>query len=377
MVQCFKIILCIFVFLGNLSAESIQISFENDIKLIFDNIRNYSDDDVTTNDSSLNDSTAMLELYPKLDFAFKEGASIKTSWVFELLKDPAANNDFQGEGLVLDELYFSFENEDAEFFIGKVNPNFAYLWNYNLNSGIWTSDIAEMYKITGKIAIGGKIKMDLEGHGQHNLSVATFYYDDSNLSDALFTRRTISDNNIGVASDTGSLSSFTLNLFAEDLNFFDGLFYNASYRFLKNSTSLNIDDEEGYAVTVGFEKNVLNNLTIRPMVEYVNIENFNSFNNDFNQEFGDDQYLPADLESILFVFGLGYKSWNFNYMYSRQDYTKLLVSSNIKAKDEGFSMSYLFDNNITLRAGTRKSERDDVNLSKHTISVQLLYKSNF
>ena len=141
MVQCFKIILCIFVFLGNLSAESIQISFENDIKLRFDNIRNYSDDDVTTNDSSLNDSTAMLELYPKLDFAFKEGASIKTSWVFELLKDPAANNDFQGEGLVLDELYFSFENEDAEFFIGKVNPNFAYLWNYNLNSGIWTSDI--------------------------------------------------------------------------------------------------------------------------------------------------------------------------------------------------------------------------------------------
>ena len=40
---------------------------------------------------------------------------------------------------------------------------------------------------------------------------------------------------------------------------------------------------------------------MKPVVEFVDIQNFNSFNNDFNQEFGDDQYLPADFKSIIYA----------------------------------------------------------------------------
>jgi len=274
-------------------------------------------------------------------------------------------------------LYISFENYDAEFFLGKFNPAFAYLWDYELNGGLWTSDLAEIYQITGKIGVGGKIKMNLGGHGRHDIAIATFYYDDSNLSDTLLTRRTVSNNNIGVASDTGSLSSFSINIFAEELDFFDGAFYNASYRFLKNPDALEIGAEQGYSIALGVKKSMLNNLVIKPMVEYVQIDAFNSFNNDFNQEFGSEAYLPSDLESILLAFGIEYGGWSFHYMFSSKEYSKLLESGKIQVKDVGFSVNYTFANSVVLKVGSRESERDDTNMSKTITSLQVLYKYKF
>ena len=81
------------------------ISFENLTKLRFDNISNYSDDSSTTTDSEYNYSALMLELYPKLDFNFNQGVALKTSWVFELLKDPEDSGSFENEGLVLNEFF--------------------------------------------------------------------------------------------------------------------------------------------------------------------------------------------------------------------------------------------------------------------------------
>ncbi|MBL6785010.1 MAG: hypothetical protein ISQ32_01760 [Rickettsiales bacterium] len=377
MFKGFRLFLLVIFFSKTLQAQTLPISFENLTKLRFDNISNYSDDSSTTTDSEYNYSALMLELYPKLDFNFNQGVALKTSWVFELLKDPEDSGSFENEGLVLNEFFLNFENDEAALVIGKYNPNFAYLWDQNLRNGIWTNDIAEIYKITGKIAISGTMKMNLDNYGQHDLSLTTFYYDDSNLSDSIFTRRDISQNKVGLASDSGSLSSFTLNLKAEDLNVFDGMFYNLSYRFLTNDASLNIEDEEGYSVTFGFKKNFFNNLVLKPVVEFVDIQNFNSFNNDFNQEFGDDQYLPADFKSIIYALGLEYRNWGFNVMMSKQDYTKLQTTDEITVEDFGVSARYRFENNFTIRAGTRNQEQDNINMSKDIITVQFLYDYQF
>ncbi|MDC0857292.1 hypothetical protein OAP83_01100 [Rickettsiales bacterium] len=363
--------------LGNSFASNITVDFDYNSKLRFDTVRDYTDGDSSTDDASYDRGLLMLELYPNLDFNLQEGVSIQTSWVYQLLKTPHEENDLQGEGLVLNELFLNFENEDAAFFIGKINPDFSIMWDHNINSGIWTSDIAETYKITGKIGLGGKIKFVLENFGQHDFSIATFYYDDSNLSESLFTKRGISDSNIGLASETGSLSSFSLNLGSKDLDVFDGFFYNLSYRFLNNSSFLNIEDEEGYSVGFGLKYNILNNITLRPLLEYVDIENFNSFNNDFNQEFGDDDYLPADYESKLISLNLDYKRWSFNYMKSKQNFANLSTAENIDLDNEGFSASYAFENNLSIRAGSIKTKKSSNGMSKKTISVQLLYKNDF
>ena len=363
--------------LTNAFASNAAVDFDYTSKLRYDTVRNYVDGDSTTDDAAFDRGLLMLELYPKLDFNLQDGVSIQTSWVYQLLKTSDEENDLQGQGLLLNELFLNFENDDAVFFIGKINPDFAILWDYHIKSGIWTSDIAETYKITGKVGLGGKIKFELEDFGQHDFSIATFYYDDSNLSESIFTKRDISDSNVGLASETGSLSSFSVNLGSKDLDLFDGFFYNLSYRFLNNSSILNIEDEEGYSVGFGVKYNVLNNITLRPLLEYVNIENFNSFNNDFNQEFGDDDYLPADYESKLISLNLDYKKWSFNYMNSKQNFAKLTASENIDLDNEGFSASYAFENNLSIRAGSIKTKKSSNGMSKKTISVQLFYKNDF
>jgi hypothetical protein len=361
----------------NVLADKITVDFDYTSKLRYDAVRNYSDTDVSTDDDSYDRGLLMLELYPNLDFSLKEGVTIQTSWVYQLLKNPYDENDLQGEGLVLNELLFNFENEDAAFFIGKLNPDFGLLWDYNIKNGIWTSDIAETYKLTGKIGLGGRIKFNLENYGNHTLSIATFYYDDSNLSKSIFTKRDVSNNQVGLASDTGSLSSFTLNLGSKKLDVLDGLFYNLSYRFLNNSTLLNIEDEEGFSIALGVSQDVFDKLTIRPVIEYVNIDNFNSFNNDFNQEFGDDLYLPADYESKMISLNFDYKRWTFNYMNSKQDFSRLISSGSVDLDNEGYSATYSFENNMQIRAGSLKTKKSINGVSQKTISVQLLYKNEF
>ena len=369
---CYLLTFCLSFKLA-FAEETDLVSFKSNVKLKYDN-RSYSDDSSATNDDNYENNHLYVELAPNLNFKFSPKLSIISSWQMQLVKDPMDDVFFNDQGLLLEELYLNFEDQEAKFIFGKFNPIFGALWQDNYQNGIWGGIIAEQYKIVGKTGLGGMIKMDLLEYGQHEIQVTTFYNDTSSMSDSLLSKRDLSDNNIGLASDSDSLSSYNINLSGRNLEVLDNLSYNISYRFLKNPSDLNIEDESGFAITLAYEMQIFNKLKIKPSLEYTSIDAFNSFNNRFNQEFGDDAYLPADFESLLLILSINYNKWQFTYLFSDKEYDKLLSSENISVEDNEFSISYNFENNIELSIGTRDTDRDDINMSQKISTIQLFYK---
>lgn len=377
MFKNFFIIFCtFFCFTNSLLAEG-WVSVDNKVRLYFENVTSYSN----TNDANADDkenSDVFAELYSKLNYNFNERLAIKTTWQLLLVKDDE-NEDrfFEDQGLVIDELYINYEEKQANFFIGKFNPKFAKAWDVNLLSAIWSNDLAEEYRLTGKIGVGAAAKFDLDDYGSHNIEVNSFYDDDSSLNDSMFSRRDRTEAGLGDMSDTDSLSSYTVNLSGSDFWFVPSLFYNLSYRSLEGSSDSLVSQEEGFSVGFGLDKTFASSLQIKPYFEYVKINGFNSFNNRFNLEFSDDDFLPGDAEYYVFFMPATYGKWTFSYLYSMREVdTNNLDQDYGRFSTEEFAISFAFIKNYSITVARKEDTLKD-SFRSQSAGIMLQYNHDF
>lgn len=348
---------CLFLSLTTTSnADEAWITGDVKARLYFEDVTSYSQDDGLIPVVDQKVSTTFLELYPEFQLNFSDNFSLNTSWQLLVLKDSEGDDRFfEDEGIVLNEFYINYDDEQASFFFGKFNPKFGYAWDLSLDSGIWGNNLSEEYRLVGKLGLGFAAKFDFEGAGKHRIELATFYDDTTSMNDSMLTRRDRSESGVGDMSATESLSSYTLNLYGSNLSFYPDLFYNLSYRNLEGTSESLVGQEDGFSVGVGADVKVFTTLGIRPYIEYAKINGFNSYNNRFSLEFNDDNFIPGDAEYLTLYIPFEYGRWHISYLYSERDTDSNVTANNIgKLTTEETSISFNVLDSVSITMGRKE-----------------------
>lgn len=357
------------------AADKPEISGRHYGAFNIDTVTSYSDLDSTTLDTQYNTVDTYVEFNSNYEIKFNGFFAVNTSWWFHNLKSAEAGKDrvLDDEGLVMEELYARFYDDQAEFYIGKINPKFGKGWDLQLNTGMWGKEFAEEYKIVGKLGVGIKAKLDLEEYGEHVVDFNSFYTDTSDLNDSILTRRDVTSGNMGKAGDNDSLSSYSVNIAGKDMESIPSLFYNLSYRNVNSGGVQLIDDEEGYSAAVGVAKDLVGDLKFKPFIEYTKITDFNTVNNRFGFEFGDND-LPGDYKYLTLVFPFQYNDWSFNYVTMFKDIST--STSSLDVDQEEVSISYKLPNGITIGLG-RKQEEYSTGVKYTTAGISIDFTNEF
>lgn len=177
------------------------------------------------------DSAAEInDLYPTVEAAlgleFAPGTGIYSSLVFEPVRDPVDDREFEDLGLYAEELYGQIDLGPAALRAGKFNPAFGFAWD--AAPGIFGTDFAEDYELTERIGAGIAVPFEALG-GEHTLSGALFMADRTFLSNSLFTERGNLDEADGGPSNTDAPESFAISLDGEiaPLTYTAGMRYQA------------------------------------------------------------------------------------------------------------------------------------------------------
>ncbi len=311
-----------------------------------------------------------LEVGLDSSFALKKFLTINVDWLLYQPQEIKKNSYFNNQGIILKNLYLKFHNDDAEFYLGKVSPIFAYAWHNDNDNGNFYDEFSNDYAIAQKLGAGLKIKLNLEDLGNHNIDLSSFYNDDTGLSKSIITRRDIRNDRVGNSANK-PFSSYAINYSAKDFFNLPSLFYNISYRNIKSNLD-NIKDESGFAVGVGSNLEISEDFSIKTYLEYINIENFNSVNDRYNLEFDLIDRLPSDYQYLLFLLSLKYKFWHIGYNNQQRN-----IDNSIETKEtsEEFSLKYRFKNGIYI-LGSRQEITGET--KKSTIAGFVLgFKSEF
>lgn len=354
------------------------VSGEIESRLYVTNVNSYKEDAGVVNDKEQEVSNVFVELYPSFALNFNDSFSIKNTWQLLVLKGADGEDRIlEDEGFVLEEFFLNYADDQADFFIGKFNPKFAYAWDLGHDSGIWGNDLAEEYRITGKLGLGFAAKFNLDDFGKHSLHMSSFYDDSSAFDDSLITKRDRTENGLGDMSDTGSLSSYVISIHGSGLWFLPSAYYNVSYRNLEGTSNSLVDQEDGYSLGIGTDSKFFFDLKFTPYMEYVNINGFNSFNNRFNPEFGSDDYLPGDAEYLSLYLPVSYRKWHFRYIVSHRkiDANEVSKKTGTLTMDE-LSISYEIFPDFLVTLGRRTLDQKDEYESSET-GVMLKYNYDF
>ncbi len=335
--------------------EAKKISGEYYIELQTDRING-----VKNSDSNIKKSNnTFIETRSEISLNLKDYLDVNSSWSIHQIKGNQDRQDgfFKNQAIILEELNLKFTNEEAELLVGKYNPNFALLWNEKLHSSIWGSDYAEEYELVGKLGVKVNAKINLEDYGQHIITLSSFFNDETGLEDTIITKSNKRNGTIGQAGNSRGLSSYSLNIFGDNLYDYEGFFYNLSYHTINPGNVIeNKSDQKGIAITLGADKYMLYNLKILPIIEYVKINNFNSINYRFGPDFGDNN-LPGNYKYLTLMLQLGYQNWSANINKLTKDIS--YENKNYKSNQNEISIGYKFDNDLNFIIGRKSSTNID------------------
>ncbi|MBT5827624.1 MAG: hypothetical protein HOH73_01955 [Alphaproteobacteria bacterium] len=375
--RCYLVLALInFIAYSQASADNYP-NLEGDywLKLQLNKDISYKDSDNSTIDNSMKYSNYFLEYSPEFKLNLTNRSSFINKWSFLNLKSPNEDKQnifFEDEGLVLNKLYYKFEQDDLFFLIGKFEPNYALGHDEKLNSAIWGSDYADEYRLQNKLGVGLSAKINLDNYGKHLISINSFYNDDTDLSESTITRRDLTLGDAGKAGNTDSLSSYTLSLSGKDIYNIPEFFYNISYRNIDAGNTLaNISDESGYSFSIG-NKNNFSSLNIFTFAEYSNIQNFNSTNDRFGPEFSDN-IVAANYEYLTLITSFKYQNWSLNLNRLTKDVDVTGLSN---ANQNELSVGYDINDNLVLTLG-RKYEKDSSNVRKSSFGLMLYSSKDF
>lgn len=178
-----------------------------------------------------------------LGYGFANGVEIFTTLTAESLDDPTPqDHTFQDMGLYVEELGFSFPvGRAATVTIGKLHPVFGTAWDDA--AGYFGGALAEDYELVEQI--GGMADIDMGDAG--TLSFATFYADNTRLSESWGFRRPRNTTANGGAGNTGELNNFALQ-WSSDIG--ENTFIKVGARYLSAGAG-DVGDETGAVLSIG------------------------------------------------------------------------------------------------------------------------------
>ena len=343
-----------------LTFSSINSAFSQDEK----NATNYSepklsgsvlyqlqgDQIISTSKRDSKSSNGFVYIEPNFGLHFDENWAVKTQWRIQpnsvlTTRDkdnPERYRTFLSDnrgfaisetGLLIEELKLYYENEDLKFSAGKFDPSFGTAHRKSKRIGVFASQFAEDYNLREKL--GANVTALLEGS---QISFSSFFSDSTDLSRSAIKDRGKENKNNGLASNTGSFSSYSVLMEGENFLTIDNWFYNVGYR------SLGVDKEgrkreSGFVAGSEYLYKIGRETSLIPFVELVRIENLAGEN--------------GRVANFLTVAAIGkYAGWTASSSLmirniKRRNYTENLPKRSIDRQLQ-FSIGYKFTDNLTL-----------------------------
>ena len=241
---------------------------------------------LSTNAKGVSPNNAYINIEPDFSLNMDNNWSVKTGWRIYptntiTTRDPvnpqrtrtflSAEIGFSpaDTSLIIEELKLQFDNDDMKFFVGKFDPAFGKAYTRSKKIGVFVADVTRDYELREKMGAG--IAALLENS---KVTFNTFFSDTTGLSGAINGRNTESRND-GLASNTGTLSSYTLTMEGDKFFGTDNWFYNIGYRSLSIKTSLpNRARDTGYVFGTEYLMKFGSNTSVTPFAEITKINNF-------------------------------------------------------------------------------------------------------
>lgn len=201
--------------------------------------------------------------------------SVQSTLHLEPVKDPSGSGVFKSEGLYLEQLFVDYDAGPFTVFAGKLNPRFGTAWD--LAPGVYGTDFAEDYEFTEGIGLGASAKLETLSYGTHELGMALFFFDNTFLSNAAFTRPRFGDpftarpgrlrHQDGGPGNTRAPESFTVTLDGDTIASLPNFAYHLGYaRFAKGETEAR--DQTAFVAGARYKIDLGEGLSLTPMGEY-------------------------------------------------------------------------------------------------------------
>lgn len=293
------------------------------------------------------DNNGFIYAESKFSLNFNKNWSLKTQWRFQpnnvlrtrdqenperyrnfLQEDRGINID--NNGLLVEELKFYFENEDMAFQIGKFDPQFGVGHDKSKRMGIFTAQFNEDYNLREKL--GASLSASLE---DSKLSIHGFFNDTTGLSGSALNSRSRAERNDGLSGNTGTLSSYAIDLIGENLAGYSDWKYNIGYRSLSVDNGENRSREIGYVIGSEYNFIIGNNVSFVPFVEIVKIDNLSGESS-------------RDALFTTVSFALKYRGWNIGVSRLQRSVDETANTNKAKDKQMQAFIGYKFSNNFTL-----------------------------
>lgn len=217
---------------------------------------------------------------PELEWFVNVGQyfSINSLVKMEQVRSVTESSAFRSEGAYVEQLYGTFTFNPVEIYGGKIHPRFGRAWDET--PGLYGTDFAEDYELVEKIGVGGAVTANVAG--LHTLAAESFFNDTSFLSNSLFSRPRITDDDVlrpgrarrsdGGAGNTGSLDNFAVSLTGAHMPLLKGLSYTLGWSRQEHGDDGTLN-ETSYVAGLMWEYPLTRRVTVIPMVEYAHVKN--------------------------------------------------------------------------------------------------------
>jgi hypothetical protein len=242
------------------------------------------------------------------------------------------NRGFQlnNTALAVEELGVYFENQYGKIFAGKFDPKFGPSYEDSEINGVFSNEFRSDYDLVEEIGVGGAVNFN-----DNQLTISTFYDDNTELRRSVLAHRKISEVRDGDAANTSDLSSYIIHLEGKNLFSTENLSYHIGYRSLGVEKMPGFAKEIGYSTSLAYSFEWRDNLILVPFIELIKIDNFGGKRN-YN-----------DFNSIV-ALSAKYNQWRASILGSRRSAKQ--SSNNIKIHDNQlqFSVGYQFTDRLGL-----------------------------
>lgn len=338
-----------------------RLEVEVDIEI--QNDWNFDSDDP---DNEFNELFTTTE--PGIGFTILPGLSIQSGLVIEPIDNtqPGEDRVFDQHGIFIEQLYLLYEQDAFALYGGKFNPGFGIGWD--ALPGVYGTEVAEdFYEQTERIGVGGALNfggggIGGEGFGEHTLAAQTFFADTTVLSEAFGEERPRLDLSDGGQSNTEDFSSMSMTL--DGGGFAAGPLdpgYHLGFTYQEGGRG-DPEDQVGLAAALTGAIEVMDDMTVEPIVEYVRF---------FNAD-------AQDQDRDIFSAGLAtyYGPWNAALTYSQvwTDPNDPAVAD-LDVTQVQASVGYTFDFGLDVDIGYKFNQEE--NVDSHTVGVLFHYAFDF
>lgn len=295
-------------------------------------------------------------------FAVNENVFFEIGAVWERMQDktPHKSNFFDNEGGYIESLNVNYAANDVGIKIGKFVPEFGKAWEYG--RGIWGEEFAEDYELSERLGVGVSYAFESKDFGRYSVGVSSFFADTSFLSGSVVTHRGRLHKDDGGASNTQSLSSYSMFVEGQDAFGIDGVYYQLAYR---NQAPAKVDlgakREHGYNATFGYVRDMNDVWQADMLLEYVYLKNFDT-------EHENRRYFTASLVNRVV------EDWLLTFSYTKRD-VRLGGVGQVHDYLLQMSAGYDFGQGTIAEFGWRKIKEDDA--SSNTLGALVWHSFSF